>query len=283
MEQGDLPSAVQLYKEAMQLGGPVNSENAAAAVRGMAYVRQLQGDLVAAKQGFEQSLATWQKNGVQYYSAYAMWNLGSLLLEEADFAGSRKMYEQALALRTAAGEKLTIAETQLALADLSLEEARSPAEQEAVVRQALEVFQTQKVRDDETQAWCVLARALLAQGKAGAAKDAMQHARSLAAKSQNPEIRWRTAITAARIETAGNNVARSAAAIAARKELAAIMTKSRELGYQGIELDARLALAEIEMKTGQITTGRAYLTVIESDAKAKGYNLIARKAATARG
>jgi tetratricopeptide (TPR) repeat protein len=209
--------------------------------------------------------------------------LGNLLLEEADFTGSRKMYEQALALRTAAGEKLTIAETQLALADLSLEEARSPAEQEAVVRQALEVFQTQKVRDDETQAWCVLARALLAQGKAGAAKDAMQHARSLAAKSQNPEIRWRTAITAARIETAGNNVARSAAAIAARKELAAIMTKSRELGYQGIELDARLALAEIEMKTGQITAGRAYLTVIESDAKAKGYNLIARKAATARG
>ena len=283
MEQGDLPSAVQLYKEAMQLGGPANSENAAAAVRGMAYVRQLQGDLVAAKQGFEQSLATWQKNGVQYYSAYAMWNLGNLLLQESDFTGSRKMYDQALALRTSAGDKITIAETQLALADLSLEETRSPAEQEAVVRQALEVFQTQKVRDDETQAWCVLARALLAQGKAGAAKDAMQHARSLAAKSQNPEIRWRTAITAARIETAGNNVARSPAGIAARRELVTIIAKSRELGYMGLELDARLALAEIEMKSGQVAAGRVHLTAIEADAKAKGYNLVARKAATAGG
>ena len=282
MEQGDLPSAVQLYKEAMQLGDPANSENAALAVRGMAYVRQLQGDLVAAKQGFERSLATWQKTGVQYYSAFAMWNLGSLLLEEADFAGSRKMYDQALALRTSAGDKITIAETQLALADLSLEEARSPAEQETVVRQALEVFQTQKVRDDETQAWCVLARALLAQGKAGAAKDAMQHARSLAAKSQNPEIRWRTAITAARIETAGNNVDRSAAGNRARKELATIITKSRELGYMGIELDARLALAEIEMKTGQTAAGREHLTAIEADAKAKGYTVVARKAAVAR-
>ncbi len=116
--------------------------------------RQLQGDLVGAKQGFERSLAIWQKNGDQYFSAYAMWSLGSLLLQEADFTGSRKMYEQALALRTSAGEKLTIAETQLALADLSLEEARSPAEQEVVVRQALEIFQTQKVRDDETEAWC---------------------------------------------------------------------------------------------------------------------------------
>ena len=72
------------------------------------------------------------------------------------------------------------------------------------MRQALEVFQKQKARDDETQAWCILARALLAEDKAAAATEAMEHARSLAGKSQNPEIRWRTAITAARIEIAEN-------------------------------------------------------------------------------
>jgi hypothetical protein len=99
--------------------------------------------------------------------------------------------------------KIMTAETQLALADLSLEEARSPAEQEAAVRQALEFFQKQKARDDEINALCVLARALLAEGKAAAAARAMQHARLLAGKSQNPEIRWRTAIAAARIDTAG--------------------------------------------------------------------------------
>ncbi len=175
-----------------------------------------------------------------------------------------------------------IAESQLALADLSLEEVRSPAEQEAAVRQALEVFQKQKAREDEIQAWCILARALLAEGKAAAATEAMQHARSLADKSQNPEIRWRTAIAAARINTAGKDAAHPAAGIAARKELAAIITKSRELGYMGIELDARLALAEIKMKAGQITAGRAHLAAIEADAKAKGYILVARKAAVAR-
>ena len=111
----------------------------------------------------------------------------------------------------------------------------------------------------------------------------MQHARSLAAKSQNPNTRWQTAITAARIETAGNNHAHSAAAAATRKELATIITKSRELGYLGVELDARLVLAEIEMKSGQTTVGRAHLAAIETDAKTRGYNLIARKAATARG
>ena len=283
MEQGDLRGALRLHQEQLKLGDAANTENAALAGWGIAYVLQLQGNLAEAKQGFERSLTLWQEKSNRNAAAYAMWGLGSVLLEQADFAASRKMYEQALAIRTTAGDPLAIAETQLALADLSLEEARSPAEQEVVVRQALEVFQTQKVRDDETQAWCVLARALLAESKPAAAKEAMQHARSLAAKSQNPEIHWQTAITEAYIETAEKDVGHSAAGNATRKELAAVIARSRELGYMGIELEARLALAEMEMKTGQTTAGRAHLTAIETDAKAKGYNLIARKVAIARG
>lgn len=201
------------------------------------------------------------------------------MLEEADFSGARKMYEQSLAIRTSAGDKLTIAETQLGLA----EESHPPAEQEAAIRQVLEVFQQQRSRDDETQAWCILARALLAEGEAAAATEAMQHARSLAAKSQNPEVRWQAAIAAAHIETAGKDFAHSTVGKATRKELSDIITKSRDLGFQGTELDARLALAEIEMKTGQVIAGRAHLVAIETDAKAKGYNLVAREAAIARG
>jgi hypothetical protein len=49
------------------------------------------------------------------------------------------------------------------------------------------------------------------------------------------------------------------------------------------QLDARSALAEIEMKSGQALEGHAHLAAIKADAKAKGYNLIARKAAIARG
>jgi tetratricopeptide (TPR) repeat protein len=283
LDRGDLRGAIQLYEEARQGWDPADTGYAALTGDNIATVHELQGDLVGAKQGFEQSLAIWQKNGYQVMSAYAMWGLGSLLLQEADFSGARKMYEQALAIRTSAGDEFTVAETQLGLADLSLEEAHSPVEQEAVIRQVLEVFQKRRARDDETLAWCILARALLAEGKASAATEAMQHARSLAAKSQNPEIRWRTAITAARIETSEKDVAHSTAGSATRKELSAIIAKSRELGYQGIELDARLALAEIEMKAGQMTAGRAHLAAIKADAKAKAYNLVARKADIARG
>jgi DNA-binding winged helix-turn-helix (wHTH) protein/tetratricopeptide (TPR) repeat protein/TolB-like protein len=284
MDQGDLRGASKLYEESLQVG-QYNADRGIAALTGLniATIHQLQGDSAGAKQGFERSLATYDKRADQWFgSPYALLGLGSLLLQGADFSGARKMYEQALALRTPRGDKIPIAESQLALVDLSLEDARSPAEQEAAVRRTLEVFQTQKIRDDETQAWCLLARALAAEGKAGDAKDAMQHARSLAAKSQNPTIRWPTAITAARIATAESNPRQVATGNAARQELAAIITKSREMGYMGIELDARLALAEIEMKTGQAAAGRAHLAAVEADAKGKGYNLIARKAATAR-
>ena len=225
----------------------------------------------------------WQKKGDQLGVSYATEALGGLLLQEADLPGARRLTNSRWGYGPSRGDKIMIAETQLALAELSLEEARSPAEQEATIRQALEVFQKQKARDDETQAWCILARALLAAGQSTRERKTRCNTRDpSAAKSQNPEIRWRTAITAARIESAEKSAAHSAAGLAARKELAAIIPKSRELGYLGVELDARLALAEMEMKAGQMTAGRAHLAAIEADAKAKGYNLVARKAAVAR-
>jgi tetratricopeptide (TPR) repeat protein len=273
-EQGDLPGAIQLYQAALQLDRETADTGSANMIGfDLALVHQLQGDLAGAKQEINQALQFWQKNGDRNSQADAMSGLGNVLLEEADFSGARKIYEQALAIRKSGGDQLTMAETQLGLAEVSLEEAQAPAEQEAAARQVIEVFQKQRARDDEIQAWCILARAMLAQDKTAAASDAIEHARSLAGKSQNPEVRWRTAIVAAQVNPIG---------IASRKELNAVIQKSRELGYRGIELNARLALAEMEVKEGQTAAGRAHLAAIEADAKAKGYNLVAHKAARAR-
>jgi eukaryotic-like serine/threonine-protein kinase len=284
MEQGDLPGSAEGYEETLQLAREAADTGVAAlAMDNLAIVYRLQGNLTGAKQALEESLGVQQKNGNRNASAYVLYNFGYLLLDEADFPGARKMYEQALAIRSSAGDQLTIAETEVGLAELSLEEAHSPAEQETSMRQVIEVFQKQKAGDDEIQAWCVLARAMLAQGKSAAASDAIGHARSLAGKSQNPEVRWRTAIAAARLYVDGKDSARTAASLAAQKALTAIVAKSRELGYRGVELDARLTLAEIEMKEGQTATGRAHLAAIESDAKANGYHLVARQAARVHG
>ena len=125
-------------------------------------------------------------------------------------------------------------------------------------------------------------RTMLAKGKGPAAKEAAQHARTLAAKSQNPDIRWVAAIAADRVEIAEKDVAHSLSGSAAGKELGLIISKSHELGYEGIELDARLVLGEMEIKTGHLEGGRQRLAVLEKEAKAAGFALIARKAAAGR-
>ena len=53
--------------------------------------------------------------------------------------------------------------------------------------------------------------------QSGSSDRSMQPARTFAAKSQNPEIRWRTAITAARVETGEESIFHSAAGSATRK------------------------------------------------------------------
>jgi tetratricopeptide (TPR) repeat protein len=282
--QGDLPGAAQFYEQTLQLAREAADTGIAAlAVDNLASVHAAQGHLPAAKREFEQSLAAQQKNGNQNASAYVMYHLGYLLTDQADFAGARRMYEQALTIRKSAGDQLTIAETQLGLAELALAEAHAPVDQEAAMRQLIGVFQKQNARDDEIQAWYILARTLLASNSRESAAEAIGHALSLVGKSQAPEIRWRTAIVAARVNAAGKDVARTASSSDPRKQLSDIIAESRQLGDRGIELEARLALAEIEMKDGEPVAGRTHLAAIEADAKAQGYNLVARKAALAHG
>ena len=277
-DQGDLRGAIKLYEESLQLDQETeNSTDIALAGYNIANMHALQGDLEGAKQRFEQSLATWQKNGDQYSSTYATYSLGLLLVQQADFAGARKRYEQTLATRTSATDKLGIAETQMSLAELGLEEGRSSNEQEATIRQTIEVFEKEKARDDEIQAMCILSRALLAEGKTAEAKESAQHARGLAAKSQNPYIRWMAAIAAIRVETAAKDP-HSATATAALKEVKLVIIEAHKLGYKGTELDARLALGVLEINTRHAEVGRQQLAAVEKDATAAGFALIAHKA-----
>jgi Tfp pilus assembly protein PilF len=82
------------------------------------------------------------------------------------------------------GEQVAAAESQVALADLSLEEGHA-ANAERPLREALEIFRQQKLSDDELAAHLVLARALLSQAKEADAQREVAFAGEIAAKSQN--------------------------------------------------------------------------------------------------
>jgi len=64
----------------------------------------------------------------------------------------------------------------------------------------------------------------------------------------------------------------------ATRILAPALAESRKAGLLRYELEARLASAEIEIKSGNARVGRADLTLLEKEATAKGFLLIARNA-----
>jgi eukaryotic-like serine/threonine-protein kinase len=277
--QGDLPGATKFYEEALALDREVGDAGAAATVGyGKANIQELRGDLSGAKLGFEEALREWQKEGDSSDSGFAFFNLGEVLLAEADIAGARKALEQSLAIRKKGEDKVLLGETQLELADLSLEEGRAPSDVESDARQAIEDFKKEKAWDDEALAWALLARALFAQQKLEEAKVAAAQAFSLSEKSPNFEIRMDNAIVAARVRFLDSSASsNSLDRRAAPKQLASIVSEARRRGYVGVELETRLLICEIEARNDQ-ALARFHAKVLADDARIRGFELIARKA-----
>ena len=57
-----------------------------------------------------------------------------------------------------------------------------------------------------------------------------------------------------------------------------MLTEARKYGYLNYEYKARLALGEVELKSGKTAAGRARLATLDKDASRTGFLLIARKA-----
>jgi len=68
----------------------------------------------------------------------------------------------------------------------------------------------------------------------------------------------------------------------ALKMLQNLLGDAAKNGYQPHQFEIRLALGTIEIKSGQVSAGRARLDALQRDAHAKGFLRIARKAREAK-
>jgi hypothetical protein len=73
------------------------------------------------------------------------------------------------------------------------------------------------------------------------------------------------------------------AALANAKAAQQALTRSRDLGLFRLQLEASLTLGHIELQAKNPAAAHARLQVLEKSARAKGFELIARKAAAASG
>ncbi|MGA9503958.1 MAG: protein kinase, partial [Terriglobales bacterium] len=273
--EGDSAAAKKMLEQAMALdlaGGQTNP--AIDKLIDMGDAMQHLGDLPGARKNYENALALARTAGDKSMAAYALAGLGSLALKGADFTTARKDYEEALSLRNELGEKATIAATQVAIARLAIEEGH-PGAAERPAREARDEFQQARKNDDQISATAVLAGALLAGGRREDAVKEVAKTAALAARSQNLSVQLAFAGARASVEAGSQNVA------AAKTLLKETLAKATKSGYAGEQFESRLALEEIEMKSGKSATSRARLAQLQKEAKERGFDLIAKKAEAA--
>ena len=169
-----------------------------------------------------------------------------------------------------------MAETVLSLAGLALEKADlGTAEQRA--KRALALFHEMGNADRESEVNTFLALCRLQAGQTAQAWDFIRTARPVAGKSENHRLRLFFAVAHGRVLAALGRPQD------ARQVLGEAVRTAPEAGFVPLELEARLALGETEIRAGDLQAGRSRLAALEREAERKGFRILARKAAGARG
>lgn len=271
--QGDSAAAKKTLEQAVALdlaGGQANPS--ADKLIDLGDALQHLGDLPSARKNYESALTLARAAGDKSMAAYALAGLGSLDLKAANFTLAHKDYDEALALRKELGEKHTIAASGVAIAELAIEEGH-PDPAEGPAREARDEFQQGRKPDDQITAATILVDALLAGGKHAEALKEVERTRAIAAHSQNLSVQLGFTAAMARAQAVSKET------VAAEKVLKAALAKATRSGYIGYQFECRLALEEIELKSGKSPASRAHLEQLQREAHEKGFDLIARKAA----
>ena len=273
--QGNLGEARKLLNESIPRYQAVEDKSGVAlSLNNLGDLARQQGNLQAAETTYQQAKATAQEIEDKSAIGYVLSGLGDVFTDRGDLAAARKSYEESLALRDQAGERQFAAETQVSLARLAVEEGH-PAEAEAALLKYKDEFDKEQQADDELTASIVLTQALLAEGKQVEAQKEAEASKTLAARSLNRLARLQFGLVYGRVLASDHPEA-------SRAQLEKILKDARDHGFAGVEFETRLALAELEKKSGHEAASRTELSSLETSARSKGFGLVARKAAATR-
>jgi eukaryotic-like serine/threonine-protein kinase len=274
VEQGEWATAKNTSEQALKLFRELNDKDGLAfALTGIGSALDTHGDLAGAEQQYRDALDFAQEVSDKSISAYALYGLSNVLAMKGDLVAAKNRCLESVDIRNEIGEKANVAESRSRLAELLIEE-RNPKQSEASVRQALQQFRAEKLKDDEIRGQAILAAALLAQGRKAEAKVEIDQVEDLVSESQNVGARLKF------LTVAGSVRAQSGNHVEARHLFENALATASRLHLLGDQLQARLMLGELEMKMDS-TAGHIHLEAVEKDARAGNFLLIARKAAAA--
>jgi eukaryotic-like serine/threonine-protein kinase len=271
--QGDFTAARKSFEESVRTAEEIGDQaGIVEALINLSSVSYLQGDLRSAKEDLEKSISKARQLQLKSRLAMAVASMGDVLFAEDDLRGAEQSYQQSLTMRGELGEKGGVANSHVSLAIVALENGQL-AQAETLARDAAKEFETEKDADQRTAAEDVLAQSLIAQGNYDHVAKEIDLARKLGARDLPTTLSL--AITRAKLLT------KTAKSAEAERELQQVESRAAEKGLLGLEWQARLALADAQIANGNLASARANLQLVKRQAAARGFGLLARKAAEA--
>jgi len=273
--RGDLAGAEKAYRHSLEVLATIDHAENGYTLYRLADLEKTRGNLKDAKAHAQQAVESMRSTqGSFQYLTGAMIVLGEVLEAEGDFAGARSQFEETLAIRQKVGESELVAESQVELANLYIEEGQSEKAFDPL-RLAIAVFEKEKADPAASGAYASLSRAFLLTGKTEEARVTVDRALKFSTTSSDPALQLPASIQKALVDaTPGSTASNPASALQLLRRVSA---DAKRLGYYNIECEARLALAELQMRTNSSQT-RSQLSALAADARAHGFTLIARRA-----
>jgi hypothetical protein len=184
-------------------------------------------------------------------------------------------YRRAREIYSGLGRQGETSRSELALAALQLER-NMPEEARALIGPAKEYFHGQGALNEEAMAKVLLARADLAEGKPQKALSSIEEIRKRVADSKALVLRVQAALVEAQALAAVEKIP------AARQVLQRELDDPQNRNYPRLRMETRLAQGEIERLYGDRNQGLELLSLVEEDARERGFKLVATKAARLR-
>jgi MalT-like TPR region len=218
-------------------------------------------------QMYQQASAIQREIGEKTYYSETLASIGRLRRQKADSEGAKKVYEESRAIRQQLGEKGLSAEIDVDLGELACDSGQA-AVAEKLARESIQENQREKETDAELQAQSLLIAALLQQGKTGEAEKAVARGQALFKGSSYVTVRLPFTLQTAYATAATGNLAE------AERIAHDVLMEADQFGLVPIQFEASLAIGRIRMNAAQ-------LTELARSARARGFELIARKASAA--